>query len=213
MYITKILKMLDKLETGAIMPNKSSKKTSRTKYNGSIILWTGVLLIFILVLRPLAYSWVVEHNNTVNAKYIIPTDAPFKVSMSLVALITFFGFVWLGFRSGGALALHKGGMRLAIAAAVIVVDLVILTSMVFSSNYLDTTKTITNGVETSAVKTTEVVPTELATTLIKSFNAVVAVVIAFYFGTSAYVQVKDKATEDEDERDDSENPPRSEPTL
>ena len=143
------------------------------KNNSSTIIYIGLLVLLAVVLRPIGYAFLKAH-----AELGIPTNAAFRVSMAAVGIITFFGFVWLGFKTGGPLALHKEGMRLAIAASVVVVDLVLVTTLIFFT------------------KTEADAPADLAQSFLNQFNTVVSVVVAFYFGTSAYVQVKGKDKEE-----------------
>jgi Na+/proline symporter len=133
----------------------------------------GLLVFLVLVLRPIGRAYVNNHSELGFA-----SDAVLTVSMAAIAIITFFGFVWLANETGGPLALHKEGMRLAIVASVIVVDLVMVTTGVFAF-----------GDQSLNDK---------AQALLNQFNTIVGIVVAFYFGSSAYVQVRKK--EDKSER-------------
>ena len=93
--------------------------------------------------------------------------------MAAVGLITFFGFLWLGYREGGQMALHREGMRLAIAASVVVLDLVLVSTVIFPFRLVGT------GAEVPA----------LTKEVLSQFNLTVGIVAAFYFATSAYAQV------------------------
>ena len=95
--------------------------------------------------------------------------AAFSVSTAVIAVITFFGFMWLCHQQGGSLALTKGGLRLAIVASVVTTDLVLISTVTFFTTNWEVPKLTEN--------------------FLTQFNTIVGVVVAFYFGTSAYVQV------------------------
>ena len=106
-------------------------------------------------------------------KYV-DSDAVFlNLVIICVALVTYFGFLMFGQAVGGDWAVDKGGMRTAITAAVVTVYLVLVGLVAF----------MTRGPK-------ELIP--LTETMITSFTTIVGVVVAFYFGSSAYVQVQDK---------------------
>ena len=99
-------------------------------------------------------------------------DVVLALTAILIALVTFFGFMTLGHSLGGGWALNKGGMRTAITASVVTVYFFVLALAVFVSS-----------------------PQEqrpIADSLITSFTTIMAVVIAFYFGSTAYVQTREK---------------------
>lgn len=137
------------------------------------ILVIGVLVLLVVVVRPVVIA-ILSHP-TAKELNTIANEGTFRASMSAVAIITFFGILWFAHKTGGPLALHKGGMRLAIAAAMVVTDLVLVTTVIY---FFPDDK-----------------PSELASSFISQFNTIVGVVIAFYFTASAYVQVNAKDTE------------------
>lgn len=95
-----------------------------------------------------------------------------SLSLAAIAVVSFFGFMWYMQTLGGQWSLNKGGMRLAIVASVMTVYLVMVSTVVF----------FTNG---------EKVP-PITEALLTHFTTVVLTLVAFYFGTSAYVQVHEK---------------------
>jgi len=90
-----------------------------------------------------------------------------------VALVTYFGFLMLGEAMGGDWAVNKGGMRTAITASIVTVYLVLIGLVAF----------MTAGPE-------KLLP--ITDTMLTSFTSIVGIVLAFYFGSSAYVQVQEK---------------------
>jgi len=101
-------------------------------------------------------------------------DAVFLNLMIIsVALVTYFGFLMFGQFMGGDWAVNKGGMRTAITASIVTVYLVLLGLVAF----------MTKGPK-------ELLP--ITETMLASFTSIVGVVLAFYFGSSAYLQVQEK---------------------
>lgn len=102
-------------------------------------------------------------------------DTPLSTALILIAVITFFGFMWMGEILGGEWALNRGGMRIAITVAIVTVYLVLMTYVVFFRFGADLPPLTSN--------------------LLTSFTTIVAIVIPFYFGTSAYVHAKAEENE------------------
>ena len=163
------------------------------KSNSRSILVIGVLVLLVVVVRPIVIAILYQPSpeqttpeqttsKQIEQMNIIANEGTFRVSMSAVAIITFFGILWFCDKRGGSLALHKEGMRLAIAAAIVVTDLVLVTTVIY---FFPDDK-----------------PSELASSFMSQFNTIVGVVIAFYFTASAYVQVNTKDTEGKGNKED-----------
>ncbi|MFN2161379.1 MAG: hypothetical protein ACK2UN_04820, partial [Candidatus Promineifilaceae bacterium] len=90
-----------------------------------------------------------------------------------VAIVTYFGFLILGQAIGGDCAINKGGMRTAITAAIVTVYLVLVGLVAFMT------------------KGPEELP-QITETMLTNFTSILGVVLAFYFGASAYIQVQEK---------------------
>lgn len=101
---------------------------------------------------------------------------PLAFSVIAAALITFYWFVsWTPSRSSGAGgASEEGVMRRAITASIVVEYLILVGLFVFWKGDATTLPAITQ-------------------VFVTNFTAVVGVVIAFYFGASAYVEAKEKS--------------------
>ena len=106
-------------------------------------------------------------------KYSNSDSVFLNITVICVALVTYFGFLMFGQARGGEWAINKGGMRTAITASVVTVYLVLVGLVAF----------LTKGPD-------ELLP--ITATMLTSFTSIVGVVVAFYFGSSAYVQVQEK---------------------
>jgi membrane protease YdiL (CAAX protease family) len=151
----------------------------KNKNYGLTIIFIGLLVLLAVFLRHPGYAYISSHEKELGYS----PWAAWSVSMAAVGIITFFGFLWLGYKEGGQMALNKEGMRLAIVAAVVVVDLVLISTVIFP---------FTIGEEIS----------ELGKSIITQFNTTVGIVAGFYFGTSAYIQAQGK---DKEGNGDKEN--------
>jgi hypothetical protein len=151
------------------------ENSKNIKNNGAIIIGIGLFVLLVIIARIPAFNYL---NSLPPGEDKIGTATIFRVSVAIIGIVTFFGFVWLGYITGGPLALHKEGMRLAIVAAVVVVDLVLVSSVIF----------FTEGESDEAMS-------KLAESFMSQFHTIVGIVIASYFGASAYVQVKSKEME------------------
>jgi hypothetical protein len=103
----------------------------------------------------------------------LDTDAPQSVVLAAVAMISFVGLMALTQGDGKRWELTEGAMRTAIAGTIVIVYLVLVGIVAFF----------------------KVGPKELpgiSQTLVTNFTTIVGVVIAFYFGASAYVQARAK---------------------
>lgn len=90
----------------------------------------------------------------------------------ILAYITFFGSMSVSQAIGGEWALDKGGMRGAITSTIIVVYFFIVSMAIFNIFTGD-------------------VPIYMQT-ITENFTTTMGIVIAFYFGASAYVQTHKK---------------------
>jgi len=156
-----------------------TKEVNSTKVSSWAIARIGMLVLLILILRPLAYAYIDKYS-----PLGLEPSQVFPLAVGAIGIITFFGFAWVTNETGGQYALHKEGMRLAIVASVIVVDLVLVTTAPFLQNQSD--------------------PGDIFASLVNQFNTIVGVVVAFYFGASAYVQVgekQDKSNEEKEAKD------------
>ena len=135
------------------------------------ILWIGFLVFAVSIAGMIAYAYL--GTNTIQGYNMVPRWA-LSVTVIAVGIITFFGLLWYVQTQGGPLALHREGARLAIAASVITVDLVLVGMVSFFISAPD------GGNDLPA----------LTQTMLTNFTAVVVSVVGFYFGASAYVQVR-----------------------
>jgi hypothetical protein len=125
----------------------------------------GVAVVAVVAIGLFVWSGILH------ARY----DAILAFILVVVAVITFFGFMSLGRSLGGEWELSSEAMRNAITVSTMTVYFVILALAIFLKP-----------------------PEEqqpITQTLVTSFTTVVGVVIAFYFGSSAYVQVHSKEQE------------------
>lgn len=123
------------------------------------LLWIGILDVLIVAIGLVLWKCV-------------KTDAVFLTTVVIgVALVTFFGFLIVGQSMGGDWTIDKGGMRMAITAAVVTMYLVLVGLTVF----------MVKGPQ-------ELLP--ITQQMLVSFTGIVGVVVAFYFGSSAFVHVQ-----------------------
>jgi hypothetical protein len=112
-------------------------------------------------------------------------DAILGLTVFAIGVVTFFGFLVLGHSLGGGWSLTKGGLRTAIAAAIVVTYLFMVSFEIF------------------------LVPPSLVSPIteafVQSFTGIVGVTIAFYFGASAALQALGK-----DETSEKESTPKKE---
>lgn len=90
-------------------------------------------------------------------------------SVSAVGILTFFGLLW-SFSATNSGVLGEQSLRTSITVAVITVYLIIVGEVAFFT------------AKTDLAKITDV--------MLTSFTSIVGVVVAFFFATSAYVEVK-----------------------
>ena len=94
----------------------------------------------------------------------------------VLAYITFFGFMSISQAIGGEWSLNRGGMRGAITTTIIVVYFFIISMAIFNTYQGE-------------------VPPYMQT-ITENFTTTMGIVIAFYFGASAYVQTHEKMRSD-----------------
>lgn len=101
----------------------------------------------------------------------------------LLAMVTFFGLMALSESLGRGWGLNKGGMRGAIASAVLVVYFFVLSMSMFQPYNAE-------------------MPEQMKS-MLANFTTIIGIMIPFYFGASAYVQThtkdndKDEAPKDQ----------------
>jgi hypothetical protein len=133
-------------------------------------------LVFLLIVLEYAVNLYSDWNN-INVGRCVQS-----FSLTTIAIVSFFGFMWYMQTLGGEWSLNKAGMRLAIVVSVVTVYLVAVGTTMFYTQSPN-------------------VP-EITRTLLTNFTAVVVAVVTFYFGASAYVQVsqpRDNAANEEQE--------------
>jgi polyferredoxin len=104
---------------------------------------------------------------------IDPAQVPFEAGAGLIAVTTFFG-IWIIQRELDV-GDHLTAMRDAISGAAIVVYLVVFSWVAF----------FPPGYNTGPLNT-------LTLTLITNFTVIIGIVVTFYLGTIAYVQVSER---------------------
>jgi hypothetical protein len=88
-----------------------------------------------------------------------------------VALVTFFGFLWIGFEPEAQPTISAASMRNAITASVVALYLALVGFTTFFRDWSDTMQPLTQ-------------------TMVSNFTTLVGVVLAFYFTSSAYVETR-----------------------
>jgi len=96
---------------------------------------------------------------------------PFSIVVASTGIVSFFGLFYISQSAEGGQQDRDEALRFAIAGAVVIEYLVLVGIVAFFKEGAEQLPVITQ-------------------TLISNFTAIVGVVIAFYFGSSAYVQGK-----------------------
>lgn len=91
----------------------------------------------------------------------------------MTALIAFFGFLWLGIQQQSTKTLTDRSMRTALAAATVLSYLVLVGMGVWFPKTANETSTTGDA-------------------LLTNFTTIVGVIVAFYFGSSAYIEGKQR---------------------
>jgi len=112
-------------------------------------------------------------------------DTILGLTVFAIGIVTFFGFMMIGHSLGSGWSLTKGGLRTAIAAAIVVTYLFMV------------------SFETFLIPPEKVSP--ITETFLQSFTSIVGITIAFYFGASAALQALGK-----DETEEKESVPKKE---
>ena len=99
-------------------------------------------------------------------------NSPISIAIVISAIVSFFGLLYLGSLDQEAWKFTDRSMRTAIAGAIVIEYLALVGIVAF----------FTKGPE-------ELPP--ISKKIITSFTAIVAVVIAFYFGSTTYIEVKE----------------------
>ena len=97
------------------------------------------------------------------------TPAPLGLAVGATAIITFVGMLALSQESTGAWKITEASMRTAIASSILAQYQALVAIVAFFSAGTDA-------------------PSGISQTLISNFTTIVGIVIAFYFGASAYVE-------------------------
>jgi hypothetical protein len=96
------------------------------------------------------------------------------------SIISFFGFLIVGMESDQSKRLNERNLRFAIASSVVITYLVVVGMGIFFVN---------------AGKMPEI-----ANSLLTSFTSIVGIVVAFFFGASAYTEMRIKKVEKEQDK-------------
>lgn len=100
-----------------------------------------------------------------------------SIGLIAVAVISFFGSLWRGLDRDGVI--DEGDMRTAITVSLVTVYLVLVGIVAFYA-----------PVRVGATDQQVLQLSQITNTMLTSFTTIVGIVVPFYFGTSAYVQVK-----------------------
>lgn len=111
---------------------------------------------------------------------IIHHMAFLAVAVTTVAIVTFFGVL-----TGGNVQSNESVFRRAITVAVVTVYLVLVSLVSFFGG----------GWESP----------EVATTLLVSFTSIVGVIVAFYFGSSAYLELRRSSNSEDQPKEHGKN--------
>jgi hypothetical protein len=104
--------------------------------------------------------------------WVTLSRAMIVITPIILAYVTFFGFMSISQAIGGDWALNRGGMRGAITSCIIVVYFFIVSMAIFNTFRGE-------------------IPIYMQT-ITENFTTTMGIVIAFYFGASAYVQTHEK---------------------
>jgi hypothetical protein len=109
------------------------------------------------------------------ASVVFDSDTPLMVPVAAAGLFGFVFFLGLELNEKSQPKLQEGALRGAIATAIIIEYVVLVSIVAFFKSGPETLPPITQ-------------------TLITNFTTIVGLVVAFYFGTSAYLQAQKKAS-------------------
>jgi hypothetical protein len=95
------------------------------------------------------------------------------LSLLIVALITFFGFLIIGSKANENPPVSEAVLRVSITISIIVLYLSVVAITAFFRNWSDKLEPLTEA-------------------MLNNFNTIVGVVVAFYFTSSVYLEAKKK---------------------
>jgi protein-S-isoprenylcysteine O-methyltransferase Ste14 len=125
--------------------------------------FTTVLVLGLLVLLSLAVWLSVRWDS----------DSPLSIAVIGAGLLSFVFFLWTGPPAKEHPGFSEEALRMAIAGAIVIEYIVLVGIVAFFQKGPDRLPPITQ-------------------TLVSSFTTIVGVVVAFYFGSSAYVQARNQ---------------------
>jgi membrane protease YdiL (CAAX protease family) len=102
-----------------------------------------------------------------------------SIGLIAAAMISFYGILWKGLNKDGVI--DESDMRTAITVSLVTVYLVLVGVVAFYAPI---------RVNTANEQQQANQLSQITTTMLTSFTTIVGIVVPFYFGTSAYVQVK-----------------------
>jgi hypothetical protein len=138
------------------------------KKDGATIIRLGILDIFIVSFGLVAWLFALYYE-TVEKLLPAHTSAVILIILMFsLASVTFFGIMSFSQKSSGVWLQNKGGTRVAIMTSFMLVYFFLL------------------GINVFLFPPDEMA--EITRTLIENFTYILGIVIAFYFGSSAYVQ-------------------------
>lgn len=127
----------------------------------------------LIVSITMAVVIVVVNGAATYLSYRWDTDAPLSVAITATAILSFIGLLALTQPAQGIWRLTEVTMRTAIAGTIVIEYLVLVATVAFFQRGPQALPPITQ-------------------TLLSNFTGIVGVVIAFYFGASAYVEAHSK---------------------
>ncbi len=125
-----------------------------------LMLITLALILAVTIVGGLLLSWKTNH------------PAFIAMTVALTSIFTFFGVLSLPISGGSSEGITESGLRAAIATALIVQYILLISISAFA-----------NGPANERAN-------PISQTLIANFTVVIGIVLAFYFGSSAYVEVQ-----------------------
>jgi hypothetical protein len=95
-----------------------------------------------------------------------------------IALVTFFGLLVLGCAKAESASISESSNRTAFAGSIFILYLVVIATSAFYN-------TVKDKVDPAPLQ-------RLTETMLQSFTTIIGIVVAFYFGSSAFVEVHGK---------------------
>lgn len=112
------------------------------------------------------------------AGWILDSDMPFSIVVAGTGLIAFFGLYDISLPDNPTTQDKESSLRFSIAGSIVIEYLVLVGIVAFFNEGPEEMPLITQ-------------------TMLTNFTSVVGVVVAFYFGSSAYIQAKKAKDEDD----------------